>query len=121
MNNANFIKNLQNISHNRFALNALNDDDFYVFYCQLLSEFGINTPDNWYLIGTESCHLCHLAQQTLDMSHTKATYLDLMDSSQLIIDTLGTHIPLLLTPKKMLCCPFGLMDILTLTQSCHLT
>ncbi len=76
----------------------------------------------WYLIGTDGCHLCdyayRLIQQALHIKTTRPASLirlDLADSTDdTLIDTLGIHIPILLTPTKLLPYPFSIMDIMAL-------
>lgn len=127
MNNSIFINNLDNLSKDRFALNHLDGANFYQFYGDFLSQFGIiptNSSQDWYLIGTDGCHLCDnintlLAQisssntlpnyHTLDITHA--------NDAEILINHIGTMIPLLLTPTRLLCYPFGVMDIISLTHS----
>lgn len=126
-NNINFIKYLQNIKNHRFSLDTLEAQQFDIFYHQLLATFGIDTPNHQlYLIGTQDCHLCHLAvadiERACQYTNTNAPIikLDLIDSHDIVIDTLGTMIPVLLTPKRLLCYPFSIMDIIgTFNQQPH--
>ncbi len=129
MNNINFINHLQKLTSDRFSLSCLNNQQFGYFYHQLLSRFDVNsgshhkicqsTPtQDWYLIGTDGCHLCHLSHTLL--TQTKAIHpnmpnfyeLDLMDADGELIEHLGSLIPILITPTALLCYPFGVMDII---------
>ncbi|MDO4699511.1 MAG: hypothetical protein Q4A69_02335 [Moraxella sp.] len=116
IDNVTFVKQLQELSNNRFALNTLTADAFDEFYRQLLATFHLAPSRQWYLIGTEGCHLCQLAWQMLHASNTAhdIMYLELTDSTDVVIDHLGWLIPILLTPKGLLCHPFGIMDIVQL-------
>lgn len=132
MNNVNFFNNLQALSHNRFALSALTQGEFSAFHAQFLKNFHdksisyqkisqSNPSHDWYLIGTDGCHLCEnshaLLTQTQSIYRLPSVHvLDVMDSSDEMIDTVGKMIPLLLTPTALLCYPFGVMDIVAL---CH--
>ncbi|WP_066801266.1 glutaredoxin family protein [Moraxella oblonga] len=111
------------LQHNRFALQALSQSDFYQFYATLLAGFA-KTPDDktWYLIGTEGCHLCEKSMamiNTLNLQNNDINIveLDIMEGGDEIINALGASIPILLTPKTLLCYPFGIMDVLMLLQS----
>ncbi|WP_323843104.1 glutaredoxin family protein [Moraxella sp. Pampa] len=123
MNNQQFIHHLTNLTTSRFALNQLCDDDFKAFHHRLLSEFDIqSTSNDWHLIGTKGCHLCDEVNHLLSQVNATKTLpnicqLDLTDANDdFLIDTLGLTIPVLLTPKKILCYPFGVMDIFSLVH-----
>lgn len=116
MDNVAFVNYLQDLSTNRFALNALNKDEFYAFYCWLLAQFNINTTNQWYLLGTDGCHLCHIAHQSIQDSQHNAIYLELMNANDMVIHQLGKLIPILLTPYGLLCYPFGIMDVINIAQ-----
>ncbi|AKG19797.1 hypothetical protein AAX09_06030 [Moraxella bovoculi] len=81
----------------------------------------MNLGNDWYLIGTDGCHLCDevyalLSQvgriRPLPFVHR----VDVMNADELVIETLGVVIPILVTPARLLCYPFGVMDIMTLTD-----
>lgn len=121
MNNPIFINQLTDLSKNRFALDTLSNEQFFEFYQTLLSNFNINLGNDWYLIGTDGCHLCDevyalLSQvgriRPLPFVHR----VDVMNADELVIETLGVVIPILVTPTRLLCYPFGVMDIMTLTD-----
>lgn len=121
MNNPIFINQLTDLSKNRFALDTLSNEQFFEFYQTLLSNFKINLGNDWYLIGTDGCHLCDevyalLSQvgriRPLPFVHR----VDVMNADELVIETLGVVIPILVTPARLLCYPFGVMDIMTLTD-----
>lgn len=121
MNNPIFINQLTDLSKNRFALDTLSNEQFFEFYQTLLSIFNINLGNDWYLIGTDGCHLCDevyalLSQvgriRPLPFVHRA----DVMNADELVIETLGVVIPILVTPTRLLCYPFGVMDIMTLTD-----
>ncbi|STY87403.1 Uncharacterised protein [Moraxella ovis] len=121
MNNPIFINQLTDLSKNRFALDTLSNEQFFEFYQTLLSNFNINLGNDWYLIGTDGCHLCDevyalLGQigriRPLPFVHR----VDVMNADELVIETLGVVIPILVTPARLLCYPFGAMDIMTLTD-----
>ncbi|MDO4895738.1 MAG: hypothetical protein Q3971_00125 [Moraxella sp.] len=112
--NAMFIKYLQDLSQNRFALNTLNDDTYRAFLRTLLAQFGQHNSQRWYLIGTDGCHLCDDTARLMHRLGVDFIRLELTDTHDDIIDTLGMMIPILLTPTKMLCAPFGVMDIMAL-------
>lgn len=121
MNNPIFINQLTDLSKNRFALDTLSNEQSFEFYQTLLSNFNINLGNDWYLIGTDGCHLCDevyalLSQvgriRPLPFVHR----VDVMNADELVIETLGVVIPILVTPARLLCYPFGVMDIMTLTD-----
>lgn len=123
MNNHIFIKYLDDLSKNRFALNHLQSSEFYQFYQQVLQQFPTQpNPDDWCLIDTDGCHLCDhakdiIAQASLQTTLPKLQQLDLADikdGNSPLIDTFGMMIPILLTPTRLLCYPFGVMDVLAL-------
>lgn len=75
---------------------------------------------DWYLLGTDGCHLCHQAGQMIEQAFAisptppRLLYLDLADGGELLIDLLGWHIPLVLTPSRLLGYPFGVMDLVAI-------
>lgn len=133
MNN-NFIKYLQNLTNDRFTLADLDHDEYSTFYALLLATFtGLgsqqiihtsNPATDWYLLGTDGCHLCHASHTLLTQVQAMYPYtptvhvLDLADSEKLI-DHLGTLIPILITPTRLLCYPFVIMDIIYLLPNNH--
>lgn len=114
---------LTNISRDRHALKHLSVDDFRALRHEILTVMNAACDGSWHLLGTDGCHLCEQAQTLI---HTAAaTYqlpqvvpLDLIHTTdERLIDLLGWHIPILLTDKQMLCCPFGLMDVVHASQA----
>ncbi|MCL1623769.1 hypothetical protein M2R47_05885 [Moraxella sp. Tifton1] len=121
MNRHVFSTHLTNLAHDRFALTQLKPQEFANLYHQIINSFNITADgQDWYLIGTDGCHLCdeiasllHQIKQTRPLPHIH--HLELIDSQDdTVINGLGVLIPILLTPKQLLCYPFGIMDILTL-------
>lgn len=115
-----FTNQLHALKNDRFALQSLSQPEFDQFYRELLASFS-KTPDGktWYLIGTDGCHLCEQSMAmiktvNLQNHHAKIVTLDIIESTDEIINALGASIPVLVTPKKLLCYPFGVMDILAL-------
>ena len=104
--------------NDRFALSGLAPDEFGRFYYKLIGAFGY-TASTWYLIGTDSCHLCEQAQGVLHQAcpDTPITILDLVNAPDDIICALGRHIPILLTPHVIRAYPFGIMDVMALVQT----
>lgn len=121
MTNDALVSQLTQLSTNRFALNDLPQNEFSKIYQTLLGCFDdfndqAQNPNAWVLIGTDGCHLCDKAWgilQTAQTSRPFALYqLDLADShDERLIDVLGDKIPVLLTPHRLLCYPFGLLDV----------
>lgn len=133
MNVADFIHYLQGLVDNRFILSGLSDEKFDQFHDKFLKSFNeksisnhkihqSNPAQDWYLIGTDGCHLCEdsytlLTQiQLIHPNIPTIHVLDVIDASDEIINTMGRIVPLLLTPKQLLCHPFGVMDIVA---ACH--
>lgn len=115
-----FISRLNALKNDRFALQSLTELEFHGFYAELLVNFS-KLPDGktWYLIGTDGCHLCEQSMAMIKMvhlqnPHTKVVMLDIINSTDDVINALGASMPVLITPKKILCYPFGIMDILAL-------
>lgn len=115
-----FTNQLHALKNDRFALQSLSQPEFDQFYRELLASFS-KTPDGktWYLIGTDGCHLCEQSMAmiktvNLQNHHAKIVTLDIIESTDEIINALGASIPVLVTPKKLLCYPFGVMDVLAL-------
>lgn len=105
-----FINQIIALSKNRFSLNTLDSEQFYKFYQTLLSNFDVILNDSWYLIGTDGCHLCDIAesiyhQAILINSLPKLYTLDLADIKEPnpLVDILGVMIPIILTPSNLLC------------------
>ena len=121
MTNDALVSQLTQLSANRFALNDLSQNEFSNIYQALLGCFDdfngqAQNPNAWYLIGTEGCHLCDKAWGILQTAQTSRPFvlyqLDLADShDERLIDVLGDKIPVLLTPHRLLCYPFGLLDV----------
>ena len=114
------LKALEQLSDDRHALSKLPKQAYQPIHAQILATLGAANQD-WYLLGTEGCHLCHSAQavieQALAMTTTPMTFgvLDLADSQdESLIDALGAHIPILITQDQMILYPFGLMDVMNL-------
>lgn len=113
---------LTRLKQDRFAIDKLPKDQYAQLYRLILDQFQIEMgqTSDWFLIGTEECHLCQLAQTTLllaQKNHPSIRYhkLDLADAESLV-DLMGWHIPLLLTPKRLLGYPFGIMDLIGLAD-----
>ncbi|UZA29210.1 glutaredoxin family protein [Moraxella bovis] len=123
MNNINFIKYLQKLTNDRFALTCLAHNEYRTFHALLLATFtGLdsqqiihtsNPTTDWYLLGTDGCHLCHTSHALLTQAraiHPRMPaihVLDLADSEELI-DHLGTLIPILITPPAYYAIRLGL-------------
>lgn len=124
MNNPIFINQLTDLSKNRFALDTLSNEQFFEFYQTLLSNFKIRAGNNWYLIGTDGCHLCDVTKSIVEQASCLGSlpilhYLDLAEANDasLLVDSLGVMIPVILTPSRLLCYPFGVMDVVNLTKT----
>lgn len=83
-------------------------------------------PAQWYLVGTDGCHLCDDAYALLTAHAPRLTlpnifYLDVLaiydNYDKKLAEYLSSFIPILITPSDFLCYPFGIMDILALKQS----
>lgn len=116
---------LANIISDRHAINRLTPEQYRPLYQAILANFTLTTPPNtasktWYLIGTDGCHLCQHAQDIIKQAFAitpnapTLIVLDLADGSETLLDILGWHIPIILTPTRLLCYPFGVMDIVAL-------
>lgn len=133
MDNISFFNHLQNLNNDRFALSHLDTQNFREFRRHFLQNFNVNsnsyhqinasnTAQDWYLVGTDGCHLCHVCHALLTQTkaislHMPDFYeLDIIDGSDELIGHLGTLIPVLLTPTLILCYPFGVMDIMRLLK-----
>ena len=124
MNNPIFINQLTDLSKNRFALDTLSNEQFFEFYQTLLSNFNIHAGNNWYLIGTDGCHLCDVTKSIIEQASCLGSLpilhnLDLAEANDtgLLVDTLGIMIPVILTPSHLLCYPFGVMDVVNLAKT----
>lgn len=116
-----FIHQLQNLRQNRFFANKLPQKSYQIFYQTLLKYLNPQThldPQNKYLVGTDGCHLCDDAKNillTAQKTHSFAfTVLDLADADEWLMNEIYTIIPFFITPQKILCYPFGIMDIVFL-------
>lgn len=115
-----FISHLNALKNDRFALQSLTELEFCGFYAELLVNFS-KLPDGktWYLIGTDGCHLCEqsinmLKRLNMQSNNINIEILDIIDGSDEVVEALGVSIPVLLTPKSVLCYPFGVMDVMAL-------
>lgn len=117
-----FTNQLHALKSDRFALQSLSLSEFAQFYADLLASFDITpTATAWYLVGTEGCHLCEQSKFVINTvqllnPHITLIELDLIDGTNEVLDALGASIPILMTPKNMLCYPFGVMDVLALMK-----
>ncbi len=110
---------LSNLKNNRHALNQLNIHEFQSLRHELLSCLHTDINEQtWYLIGTDGCHLCHDASVWIDFARqTQANaptlcQLDIMNTADIsLLDTIGKYLPVLVTPNKLLCYPFSVMDV----------
>ncbi|UXZ04507.1 hypothetical protein [Moraxella nasicaprae] len=115
---------LAKLSQDRFALTRQHQgfDDVRQYLMHALS--APHSSSDWLLIGTDGCHLCDTAWHTIHTASHTAPHpptiikLDLADSHDpRLIDTLGTLIPILVTPMQLLCYPFGVLDIIKLLST----
>lgn len=73
-----------------------------------------------WLIGTQGCHLCDEAYQQYQLAQRVAPLpdvlvLDVIEFAPSTLTTAISHaIPILVLPNRILCYPFGLMDIVQL-------
>lgn len=110
---------LSNLKNNRHALNQLNVHEFQSLRHELLSCLHADINEQtWYLIGTDGCHLCQDAHTWMSFvlktqpNPPTLTRLEIMNTKDItLLDTLGKYIPILITPTKLLCYPFSVMDI----------
>lgn len=115
---------LSKIADDRYALTRLPAADFTVLRHEILTVLQAADESPWYLLGTDSCHLCQIVQTLIDTASAayttlpKVTVLDLADAAdERMVDLLGRHIPILMTDRQLLCYPFGLMDIIHLAST----
>lgn len=118
---------LKQLANNRFIINQLPDIDYQSIRDFLIHNLNASThtknPSVYYLIGTDGCHLCHQALDVIKqaqaiMPDICIVELDLIQANNdEIIDALGVCIPILCTPKQLLCYPFGFMDVLCDAQN----
>lgn len=113
---------LSNLKNNRHALTSISSDDFASLRRELLTCLQVNDDDShehtWYLLGTDGCHLCQDAQTWMSFvlktqpNPPTLARLEIMNTKDItLLDTLGKYIPILITPTKLLCYPFSVMDI----------
>lgn len=93
--------------------------DIYHFRQQLIQVYPTLSADDWYLIGTDGCHLCEKIEQELTI--IKNSYhmpniklLDVLELPEPLLTRLAAYIPILVTDDKILNYPFGMMDIIEL-------
>lgn len=82
---------------------------------------GSLDPDCSWLIGTEDCHLCTLAQAdylTASAAHALPALqaVDVLGFEPTLMALIAPNIPVLITKETLLVYPFGLMDIIALVQ-----
>ena len=109
MNNINFIKYLQNLTDDRFTLTYLDHNEYRTFHALLLATFtdsdsqqiihSSNPTADWYLLGTDGCHLCHashalLTQVRVIYPHMPTVHVLELTGSDELIDHLGMLIPI---------------------------
>ena len=128
------IDHLKKLSTDRFALSTLSRHEFNQIHKELLAMIPPNSPSHdlitqsnttqdWYLFGTDGCHLCHLSHDMLAKARTihpdmPSIYdIDIIDGDDMLVEVFGKIIPVLLTPKRLLCYPFGVMDIVMLAKN----
>lgn len=110
---------LSNLANNRHALNRLASDEFELLRHDLLDCLQVDIDTQaWYLIGTDGCHLCQDASVWINfVLQTQANapilhQLEIMDTTDIsLLDTMGKYLPILITPNKLLCYPFSMMDV----------
>ena len=86
---------------------------------QLRQQLQSQCPDldsgAWWLLGTEGCHLCDIAESLIIQlqSVLPTTYqkLDIIDLDELTMNEFSTKIPVILTPNARLDYPFSILDL----------
>lgn len=116
MDNALFITHLTALRQDRFALNALPTQSYHAFLSTLLAHLSHDDINTWYLLGTDGCHLCDDTAMLMQRLNIDYVFVDIADADELIIDSLGQMIPIVLTAQGVLCYPFGIMDLMTLSS-----
>ena len=116
MNNINFIKYLQNLTDDRFALTCLDHNEYRTFHALLLATFtdsdsqqiihSSNPTADWYLLGTDGCHLCHASHALLTQVRVIYPHMPTVHVLELTIWACSS--PYLLPPPA--CCAIRLVS-----------
>lgn len=102
------------------AFNDSSDNAVALLRRHLLTSYNHPLSDEGlWLIGTDGCHLCDNAQALYDLARRanplpELILLELLDFEDEVQQVFAHHIPVLISTKKMLVHPFGLMDIVSL-------
>lgn len=71
--------------------------------------------EQWWLLGTSSCHLCEVAEQLLNrlqaVQNTTYQNVDISEFDELLMMQFATSIPVLLTTNTRLDYPFSVLDL----------
>lgn len=71
--------------------------------------------EQWWLLGTSSCHLCEVAEQLLNrlqaVQNTTYQNVDISEFDELLMMQFATSIPVLLTTNMRLDYPFSVLDL----------
>lgn len=119
---------LSNLKNNRHALTSLSQAEYSSLRTELLDclqvSHNYDHDGAWYLLGTDGCHLCQDAYTWLTFAlKTQSnaptlTRLEIMNTKDItLLDQLGRYLPILITPNKLLCYPFSVMDVTQLLNS----
>lgn len=117
------LAHLDLLTHNRFALRQ--HPDLQGIRHALITAYSIHAtplqPDAWWLIGTDGCHLCELAEH--DIMQVKGLYplpdlqvLEILEFDASVIQIFSPLLPILITPTSLLTYPFGVMDIISIKK-----
>ena len=77
--------------------------------------------DEWWLLGTSSCHLCEVAEQLLTrlqaVQHITYQNVDISAFDEPLMMSFAMSIPVLLTKSQRLEYPFSVLDLQRLVES----
>ncbi len=92
-----------------------NKTAIYQLRQQLQSQCPELDSGAWWLLGTEGCHLCDIAEnlivQLQSVLPTAYQKLDIIDLDELTMMEFSTKIPVILTSNARLDYPFSILDL----------
>lgn len=116
------IAHLQLLSANRFALHNQPHNLDGIRQTLINAHQKPISTDTWWLIGTEGCHLCELAEY--DIRQVANSYplphldtLEVLDFDECIAKIFAPLLPILVTPHALLTYPFGVMDVINIIKN----
>ena len=106
---------INNTSNPKSPLSTVDETTICLLRQQLQSQCPDLDSGTWWLLGTEGCHLCDIAEnliiQLQSVLPTPYQKLDIVDLDESTMIEFSSSIPVILTPCARLDYPFSILDL----------